>query len=536
MSDINKVSYLLANFFRAKTLKERKKTLDKLELIFKILPPQRIFNEFYPLVCSYAALTEKEWKIILLETAKLSFHSFTDEDFESFINALKLLSLFEAKIFVNGILDIISMCVIQVPKQVIQTYFYDYCNFLIARSFNPCQVLGTLVFSRIVQYLDKMHIESFFSNCAELYSTDNIKVLTSFIRSMSESLHFLPDAIQRNCFMFVEEVCEREITAMQVYRSISEFLVKYAEERKEEIEECLRIGDFMMHSTNWVVRKYYIESIHQITSGTINQTVLSVFKEAVIDSTNEVRAAAAKEISKFTIDNEDDKHEVINIMNQLLQDKDSDVKEEALFSIGSLVSSIGIDFAMESVLSSINDEDQLVKLAAIGVMKSDQLPLDNILDAMIKGLTSFGWREKVKICEVLLLILRDQKEQKQLPTRIVSLIGALLHDQNAAVRNKVSSSLNIFMSLIGNRIDKNIFINLLTKAAGHYDYQIRQTAIQAISTANLNEECKSILEELSKDKVSNVRLFIARYAPIEIAKLVSNDEDEDVVCEYNKRI
>ena len=536
MDDINHVSYLLANFFRAKTMKERKKTLDNLELIFRILPPQRIFGEFYPMVCSYAALTEKEWKIILLETTKLSFHSFTDDDFDAFIGALKLLSLFEAKIFVNGVLDMISICVIQVQKQVIQRYFYDYCKFLIAQSFCPCQALGALVFSRIVQYLDAMHIEAFFSNCSELYSTDNIQVLTAFIQSMTESLHFLPDANQRNCFSFIEEVCEREVTAMQVYRSIAGFLVKYAEQRKDEVEECLRIGDFMMHSPNWIVRKYYIERIHQITSCVFSSSVLSVFKEAVIDPINEVRATAAKEISKFSIENEVDKKEVMDIMNKFLQDKDSDVKEEALLSVGALVASLGTEFAMDSVLSSISDDDQLVKLAAIGVMESEQIPLDDIIDAMIKGLTSFGWREKVKISEVLLLVLSAQKDQKQLPTRIVSLIGALIHDQNAAVRNKVAALIGSYMSLIGDKIDKNIFINLLSKAAHHSDYQIRQTAIQSISNANLNEECKDTLEELVKDRVPNVRLYIARYAPMEIAKLLSDDEDEDVVEEFNKRL
>ena len=535
MNEIIEANSIISNLSSAKA-STRKRAIHNISLIFKKLSTKRIFTEFFPYLFQLASLDESDWTKILLEAEKMDFASFSDEDLENFVIFIKCLSYKDSIIFALHIRKLVLECSKHIEKTNIAKYFFPIFSILIKQEWFPCQIASLTAFPCICKYLNKTMIRAFFNDsCASLYSAENVQVTSAFIDMISKTMKYLPDDTKSNCFMFVSELSKSQEQTFLVSRSIVNFLVHYSKYTKDKAEDCLEIGERLLHSTNWLIKTTYIENMHFLTNKKFNKTMQSIYKEIIIDTCKEVRQAAAKSISSYVFDNSDNKEEIKNIIKTLINDKEEQVKESALISLKSLATFIGSDFVLECVISSINDDNQLVKLAAVDVIDSGVIPIDASIDTICKGTTSFGWREKVLITEILTNIIKSSKENK-LPQRLASVIGLLLHDECAAVRDSCARRMGEYLEAIGDRLDNAIFVKLFEKSGRNADYQIRQTIIQAVASANLFEAEKQLINDLIHDKVSNVRLVIAKYAPLDVAKELQDDSDEDVKETYVSRL
>ena len=535
MNEITEVSSVILNLSSAK-VSVRKRAIRHINLVFKKLNTKRLFSEFFPYLYQLASLDESDWNKILCETEKMDFASFSDEDLEKFVIVIERLSYKDSMVFALRIRRLIIECSKHIEKTKITKYFFPIFSFLVKQQWFPSQIASLTAFPCICKYLSKTMIQTFFNDsCALLYSAENVQVTSIFIDMISKTMKFLPDDTKSNCFMFVSELSKSQEPTFLISQSIINFLVQYSKYTNDKTEDCLEIGDRILHSMDWLIKVSYIENMHLLTNKAFNKTIQSIYKEIIIDTSKEVRKAAAKTISLFDFDNNDIKEDIKSIIKTLVNDNDASVKENALHSLKTLAAFVGSDFVLECVISSINDDNQLVKLAAVGVIDSGVIPIDASIDTICKGTTSFGWREKVLITEILTNIIKSSKE-RQLPQRLASVIGLMLHDECAAVRDSCARRMGEYIDAIGDRLDKTIFVKLFEKSGRNADYQIRQTIIQAIASANLFDLEKQLINDLLHDPVSNVRLVIAKYAPLDIAKELQDDSDEDVRETYVSRL
>ena len=197
--------------------------------------------------------------------------------------------------------------------------------------------------------------------------------------------------------------------------------------------------------------------------------------------------------------------------------------------------SLGFDFVTSHLLDLIPDPSREVKLAAIESLKSKEIATETALECiltLVKSQHKCLIREKQKIIEIILTVIRPQDNSKDIYKLINQLVFLLLTDGTYDVRIAMVKNLPLLIKNLGNDWFNNDIVPIIKEISEDEDYKIRQTAIRAVISCELfNQIGFEILYNAAKDPVSNVRLVVAKYTPRNNQILLSalkNLPDDDV--------
>ena len=177
------------------------------------------------------------------------------------------------------------------------------------------------------------------------------------------------------------------------------------------------------------------------------------------------------------------------------------------------------------------DQSQEVKITAIESLKSPKVPSDAKLKCLSEASSTNEWREKESIVKLLPELSMDSNEYNPI-------IIQMLQDDACAVRKAVISKLSTLAARSNSTLKTDIRPALREMFESN-DYQLRQASILAIIKLGLfDEDGMNILENATKDYVSNVRYVLAENIPKgpkfqPIINILKSDKDEDVRSLFN---
>lgn len=515
--DETKYVYSLIQGFSSSSRADINNSIANIMMIFRSLGIKRIFNELIPFLCNTPSLTENNWCKILTAIKKINFSRLSDQEMIDFISTFKSICISESKLIKGKLVELLSDVVSTISSDKTHNIILPFIWDQIESSWIPEQGYGITFLSVIASYIDKKEFNSILESKLVLINADSINIQRNFIEMLSNTINYIEKPTMEKIFSLIERKAD-ENSSYIIAKAIVEFLIAYVESSKDS-ETVISIGDGLLHNENPAIRKIYVSNISKLTK-TFSSAVECIYREVELESDPDIIESAVKELQYFNqIENMDLFKEKFE---KFIRNQESIVMEATIRSLCAQSEKLGIEFVSKLILSIFDDDDQLVKLAAIKSLQNSGIPADQILNTIVDGFVSLGWREKVSVAELLPNLIEED-----IPQRLLPVFFMLLCDESAAVRNAAVQSSNIIVKIIDDKLF-DVLLTQIPKLAKHPDYQVRQTVAHMIIVAGLIDKCSQTIEELAKDPVANVRLIIAKYAPYQIRKALKNDADEDV--------
>ncbi|EAY19353.1 hypothetical protein TVAG_452680 [Trichomonas vaginalis G3] len=515
--DEAKYVYGLIQGFASNKRSEINNSISNIMMIFRCLGVRRIFNELIPFLCNTPALTESNWCKILTAIKRIDFSRLSDQEIIDFISTYKLMRVDGSQHIKNQLSDLLFEAVSTISKEKISKIILPFVLDQLDSEWMPEQAYGLTFLSVIAEFIDNNQFNSIITEKINLIQSDSIDVKKDFIQMISNSIHQIQKPVLDQIISLIDKETESN-TSDLLSRSIIDFLIAYVDLTGDS-ETAIAIGDGLLHNERFIIRQNYISSISKL-SKKYSSSIESIYREIAFESDVDIIESAAKELSNFTeVENISEYKERFEVF---IKNQEPCVRIAAISSICSKSKILGLDFVSKALLAELNDSEQLVKLSTINALKNSEIPPEKILDKIIEDYFSLGWREKVSIAQLMPSLIDDSP-----PPRLLPAFFMLLTDDSAAVRNSAVQTSNILVRLLDEK-SLSVLLVQISKLSNHPDYQIRQSIAELIVVAGLIDQCHDILEQLSKDTVSNVRLTIAKISPYEIRKPLKNDEDEDV--------
>lgn len=494
----------------------REKSILLLPQISEILGSERTIIELIPFVLNSPTFTEKDFCSAFQQFSACDFSNCTEDQIDSILNLLNPLSKIENSLVINENVEFIKS-------------IYSSANFPENSKFEKLQ-------NKIIEFLNdilpgkqvlgiRLASISFSLFSAEQQST----ILSAFLNlaQNAKSLYtqrFVIDA----CAVFIQYVNDNQSIldlilnyanspSPTVAYSLPQFIISYLSKENSNFIDVWPIIQDSLKSPNKRVKYNMFNSLKEINGikKIPDDTSFDIFEIAINDKDEEVRIAAASQISLLPINAEKSQ----TIINSFVHDEQSAHVRTAVIEEISKLSEENPVFVKKTISSLLKDKVREVRLGVINSLQNIKFQDKNELlpSILIDFLnTSKEWREHYEVAQLFV-------SQKMHNIEILSKL--LLNDSFKVRIYTVLSIPNLTC------FDLNELMTIISGAAINLDYQIRQTAALSIISMELfDSNGVDILSKLAKDPVSNVRLVIAKYTPRSLGLNgdLKNDPDVDV--------
>ena len=186
-----------------------------------------------------------------------------------------------------------------------------------------------------------------------------------------------------------------------------------------------------------------------------------------------------------------------------------------------MIDELGNEYVLDSITQFIASSTVDLQLAVVSTIIYSDFSKDekgSIIDGVLQKI---DWRGRFAIAESDSL-LRDNN----------TLLERLIFDDSYRVRNRAAKTFGNLSKTEGETYINKVIIPTIYKLSVDEDYQHRQTAIQLCLELEHKSVAKDILENLSTDPVSNVRITVMKISQLmgfeDIVIKLKEDPDEDV--------
>jgi HEAT repeat protein len=278
----------------------------------------------------------------------------------------------------------------------------------------------------------------------------------------------------------------------------------------ERLGVAIEIGNVLMGNSNWRARLAFVNVLGPIFGRFSDDSESDVFIEwiqkAAADTELEVRIAVCDQIGDFRLD--------LGDSLRVLQNDESE--EVRLALIRGLIQYHDKELS-RAILVSFLPQSAPIALRALKALKKLEPAHQIFSDTIANFLRSTThWRDRKAVVDAL----------PELGIDSLDLIKLLFHDEAITVRYALIDLLPQV------HLRNDDIVELLRDASQSDDYQLRQTAIVAISKLNLwaHATIKPLLRPFATDPVAGVRLALARRLPPahDLLGLLKSDPDPDV--------
>ena len=342
-----------------------------------------------------------------------------------------------------------------------------------------------------------------------------------------------PEAVK----LFESVLTLLEDTSISILCETSTFFINYVQRLQDRYKDAIDPLNTLMKHSSWRVRCTAIFSLKSLF-----QNVKVSFEEfyqflqiGVRDKEDEVRMATCQQLPFVSKMRDIDTKRMKEMIELLSKDSNQHCRTTIASSLPLFSNSLGFDFVTSHLLDLIPDPSREVKLAAIESLKSKEIATETALECiltLVKSQHKCLWREKQKIIEIILTVVKPQDNSTDIYKLITQLISLLLNDDAYDVRLAMAINLPSLRKNLGDDWFNNDIIPIIKKCADDEDYKMRQIAIRTVIACELfNQVGFEILYNATKDNVSNVRLVVAKYTPRNYQNILSSlkvDPDEDV--------
>lgn len=493
----------------------REKSILLLPQISQILGFERTIIDLIPFVFNSPVFTEKDFCSALQQFSNCDFSQCSEDHIDAILKSLDPLLKLGNTLIINENAEFI--------KNV-----YSSVNFSDTVKFEKLQ-------NKICEYLNEtlpgkqvMGIRLSAISFSLLSSEQQSTVLSNFLNlaQNAQSLYTQRYVIDA-CTTFIQFTDNQSILDLvlnyanspspTVSYSLPQFIISYLSKENNNFNDVWPIIQRSLKSPNKRVKYNMFNSLKEInnTKEIPNDTSLEIFNIAVEDTDEEVRIAAASQISILPINSEKSQE----IINSFIHDEHSAHVRTSVITELSKLSEENPEFVKKTISSLLKDQVREVRLGVIDSLHNLKLSDENELlpSILIDFLnTSKEWREHYEVAQLFV----DQKMHN------IDILTKLLLNDSYKVRLLIVLNLPQ-LTCFG--LDE--LMPIISGAAIDLDYQIRQTAaLSIISMEVFDNNGVDILANLTKDPVSNVRLVVAKYTPrsLGLHENLKNDPDADV--------
>lgn len=510
-------------------------SLQLIQTVFKSLGPERSTTEYLPYLLNTPCYTEKDWALILDNISKIDISQFQISEIRRLLNEIKFLSELDSKVVRNAFSNCIGSFAKLNNDDINDKLIPEFVDELLKTEWDLSQMAALSIIPKILYHISYNITKQLLKSALSLCESETSLVRYSFVKMSSEIVGMLnePEAIQ----LFESILTLLDDFSISILCEISTFFINYVQRLQEKYKDTIEPLHKLLKHSSWRVRCTTINSLKSIF-----QNVKVTFDEfyqflqiGASDNEDEVRMAACQQLPFVSKMRNIDTNKMKEMIEKFSKDTNQHCRTTIASSLPLFSNSLGFDFVTSHLLDLIPDPSREVKLAAIESLKSKEIARETALECiitLIKSQHKYLWREKQKIIEIILTVIKPQDNSKDIYKSFTQLTSLLLNDGAYDVRVSMVENLPYLKKNLGDDWFKNDVVPIIKKAADDEDYKIRQTAVRAVISCELfNPNGFEILYNAAKDNVSNVRLVVAKYTPRNYQNILSplkDDPDEDV--------
>ena len=506
---------------RSKDMAKRKMATEYIPMICSALGQRRTVEEFIPYITETTGNTEEQWINVLTKLGQVDFSRYNEQLFQGFLDEIRVLAELDSKRTRTAFVSTICQACLSIDASVRDETVPPFVKKMVNDEWWPVQATGFAILSKINYPSDDV------MNLFAIEET-TFAVRKEMINAACSVISFA-DKESAALFDIISGFAKDE--SVSVVCEVPRFLVKYVE-KTGDLTKALSAGSELQKHENWRARCAWILSLSDLFSKHTDkcETMVDILTSAVIDPVEEVKTSVAEEMPFLaSVDISGYVEKVKNLVGTLVQAKGQHTRTSIANCLPNFCEQLDIDYIAELLIDFVADPSREVKVAAIEAITKSQIPLATAIDCMTTLTKNTNeWREKVDIAEAILFLVSDDADE----SLFSELIRLLLFDDSFDVRMAMIKKLPELVNTFGETWKQSVIIPMLNEAIRDEDYIIRQMAIHAIAALGTYSKPEiEILTQASHDKVSNVRLVVAKHIQHlhkDIINKLRNDPDEDV--------
>ena len=503
-------------------LESRGLAIDKVPDAISSLGLERTICELIPRIATSPVFSDSELSLILEKICEVKLKLPNAEYLNQFFDAISPFFEIESTNVRDGLVNLLYIVCKEMDKNEMQDFITEKICELLHEDWPFGQIIGILLDRKMHTLIDKENQTKIFDSFFTISDTHIPLLLRYVVAACGDFMEMLDLGNEEDscvCEKLFEIVNKNAgIQSPTIPSTIPRFIMEYLKKENSDFQKVLPIINQLAESANWRIRCKLFMSLPDIKSAggdkVPNDFLTKLFLDGLKNSDNEVILALAKNLSILPNDpsNQDN---ISNIINTLLNNPSPHVKTAIIQAIAENEDQ---EFLKTNLSILLEDPSSEVRSSAMNALQISHLSNDDISTILLNFLNkSRFWRDHLEAANVFI--------SKNLNN--LTLLKDLLFDDSSKVRKTVLSCISRFDSY-----EKHEILNIADEMSNNEDYQIKQDAIMLILVNKLYTEKQGldILDKLSGDNVSNVRLVIARYSPrdLNILEKLKEDPDEDV--------
>ncbi|OHS92865.1 hypothetical protein TRFO_12235 [Tritrichomonas foetus] len=529
--EINTAYQLILNL-NSTNNKLRDESIDEIPRLSAQLGPERTIEELIPFIINSPVYTEESLNKSIKQFSKFDFSEYTEDYLNALFEAVRPLSEIEIistrKELVKFLVHACSSVDSEISEKVLPFWINDFFK-------NEWPVVNSTGVNLMIETL----------NCFSKEARENL--ISDFIDfANSEIPPIVKKVVASACVKVIKYSDNPEIVEMvktfskcsspTIAYELPEFLVEYFSKPNYDKDSAIEIFNNLLCSKNWRIRCKLFMTLKTIndTKQLPSDLLINAFEAGAGDKDDEVRIAVAQQTPLLSslknhsdnlnnnsgnIDDINNESKVSEILNNLMTDKSPHVRSAMM---DTLSNSSDTESVKNYLTKLLDDKVREVRAAALEALRLMDLPESDVISLLLGFLNPENeseqreWRERRDVVTIFI--------EKKLKS--TELFKELINDDASIVRNSIIRNMTLLT-----QFNENDLLPIISDASENEDYQIRQAAALILISGNFfNQEGIQILDKLAKDKISNVRLTIAKFVPrnLLIHTQFENDEDEDV--------
>ena len=516
--------------FRSLKLEERVSSIELIPEIIKNLGKDRAVSEFFPYLFNTTKLSEKHWKLIIENICKIDFSEFSIDDIKRLLEDTQFLTEADSSIIRNSFGELVSKLANIQNDEITNEIIPKLIENPLENNWEFAQMTGLSIIPKIISQISNK--KRLVDSSLPLSESDTTNIRQNFVKMCEEIVGFLEEPEVHILFDKIKILLED--SQASVLREIPKFYASYAS-RLNSYKEILEPLKSLVQHSNWSVRCTAMTSLSKVFKDR-DISFNEIYEFMLIgakDQEDEIRIATCQQLPFIAQMRDIDKEKLQDLLDSyLLKDTNQHCLASITTSLPLFSKHLGMAYTTKNVLDAIPSQSREVKLAAIEALKSEHIHRETAIECIISiAQSQFAqskyWREIQSIIETLPAFI----DGIEVSSNFFELIKLLLNNPASKVR---LSTVKI-LPLLSEKLKENFttqIVPIIKELFEDNDYNLRQVAIRAVIECNLNDKFGlKILDDATKDPVSNVRLTLAKYISrehTETIKKLKNDKDPDV--------
>lgn len=521
-----RAAYAAIQDLRSDDKDHRINAINDIPAIASILGSERTANELIPFLVETSVFSECEWVIVLKKISEISFVKTSIKSYDAFLRMLASVGAYESVQIRNSCLSVMTTIMREIPDDTCGKIINRVLGFM-AQSVPSVRAIAVLLFANVIDKLsvaDKTSLNVMF---IKYKNDDVIAVRRALVISGRSIIKFLRGSLEASVVGAVKVLAKDKSAAVSY--QVPGFLVELMK-KDDMLKDVMSIGEQLLEHESWRVRCEYICNLRDIYGTNVDSNVISeILVRSTEDSADEVKTAVAEGLSYLSSFDDIPKEDAHNIIVQLMDSESWYVRVATVKAVPGFVKHLPSEFIMTTLLEATENESHNVKLVSIEALGAVDLPVETVILHLTQNADSQEWRERERITMIISKLMKTASSENA-----PALVEKLLFDESRDVRKAMIAKLKGVVACANDDVLDKI-AELIEKRVQSADYQERQTAIEAIFSASLEDRssCKSLLQQLASDPVSNVKLVLAKTLPrtedfASILDKLKKDSDCDV--------